>query len=221
MHRALKASWSRRGLTMIEILISTFIFATVLGLVGLTLITGTGTYKQDMQSSNQFSKANSLLDKVTKELTMISIGSLNPNPAPPLGSAVLDFRQLADWAAGAVVLSPTHRIQWQLAPGELNNGIDDNNDGLIDEGAVIMIRDVFGANPTTITLGKNVAEFLEGEIPNGNDDNGNGLDDEAGLSFERPAGEDLLIVRITTQTVGEMGHVTSKTYTTAIKMEVE
>ncbi len=209
----------RRGLTMVEILISTFIFATVLGLIGLTMITGTGTYQADMQTSQQYSKANSLLDHVVKEFAMVRTNSLNPNPVSPAHTASLQFQQLDDYVAGGMVWSALRRIEWQMATGELNNGMDDNGNGLIDEGNVVLITDDGGMNELTLNLGSNVAEYLEGETPNGLDDNGNGLLDERGLCFVRVG--NTLIVRITTQTVGELGHVTSKTYTTAVTLQID
>ena len=210
---------ARRGLTMIEILISTFIFATVLGLIGLTMITGTGTYQSDMQTSQQYSKANSLLDHVVKEFAMVRTASLNPNPISPAHTSSLQFQQLDDYVAGGIVWSSLRRIEWQMATGELNNGLDDNGNGLADEGNVVLIMDDGGMNELTLNLGSNVAEYLEGELPNGLDDNGNGLLDERGLTFVRVG--DTLIIRITTQSVGELGKITSKTYTTASTLQID
>jgi Tfp pilus assembly protein PilV len=208
----------RAGLTMVEILISTVIFAAVLGLVGLTMITGTGAYEQDMESSKQISKSSSLLDSTLKKLTMVQATSLNPDPTAPWGASSLQFRQLDDWTAGAIVWSDLRRLEWQLATGELNNGLDDNANGLVDEGRVVLITDDGGLNELTTTLGKDVAEYLEGETANGLDDNANGLIDERGLCFERKG--KVLIVRLTTLTVGDHGSVTPKSSTSAIKLEL-
>jgi len=83
-----------------------------------------------------------------------------------------------------IIPGPTSRIAFQNHPSDPDDGIDNNGNGLVDEGQVILMRNVGLANETTTVIVPWVREFTEGEIANGNDDNGNGLIDERGLSFE-------------------------------------
>lgn len=54
----------------------------------------------------------------------------------PLGADTITFQAVDDFAAGAVVLGNLNQLAFQYAPGEANNGIDDNGNGLIDEGGL-------------------------------------------------------------------------------------
>ena len=76
--------------------------------------------------------------------------------------------------------------------GEIDDGLDNNGNGLVDEGRVVLTENLGGADERDRILARRVRELLEGELDNGVDDNGNGLVDEKGFSFER-MGESLVI----------------------------
>ena len=74
--------------------------------------------------------------------------------------------------------------------------MDNNGNGIVDEGLIALITDPGGAAERREVLARFVAARLEGEEENGLDDNGNGLVDERGFSLVREGR--LLEVRITT-----------------------
>ena len=118
-------------------------------------------------------------------------------PQDPDGADALSFQTVVDVAGGAPVLGDERVLRSELSPVELDNGLDDDGNGLVDERIIVLVTDFGGPDERRMILVRNVREFLEGEDDNGLDDNGNGLVDEAGLSFDVENGS--LTVRITVQ----------------------
>jgi hypothetical protein len=207
---------TRRGTTLVEILISMLILVILLDALGVTVLRSTGAYRQGMSSAVLEGQARRLLERIASEFADVDRTTLNPNPLAPFGTSTLSYRRCEGWAGGAIVLGPTRQIRLTLEPGELDNGIDDNHNGRIDERRVVLVPDT--ATPaTTIGLGGWVREFAEGETPNGADDNGNGLVDERGLSFEHD-GNGTLTIRLTLERLDPQGRPVDFTVQTAVHM---
>jgi len=202
----------RAGFTLLEMMIA----VTVLGLVVAGVVTatraGTGTFKQNMAHGDVETKGRRVIAKLTRELTSANL--TNPAAlAPELGASSIDYQVPTDFAGGAMTWGPTMRLIREMEDGELDNGIDDNGNGLIDEGQLVSITDPFGVNKRVV-LAHGVAELLEGEEANNNDDNDNDLVDEPGLSFVLDG--DRLNLRITIQGQDPDGRLITRTTETVI-----
>ena len=103
-------------------------------------------------------------------------------------------------------------------PGELDNGVDDNGNGLVDECRIEFQPDVVGDPGLVIGWGSFVREYLEGEIPNGVDDNGNGLVDERGLCLTYDNASGVLTVRLTLERLDPLGRPLTRTVETAVQV---
>ena len=102
---------------------------------------------------------------------------------PPALNQV-EFALVEGWNGASADYGPLIRYQFEYMPGELDNGLDDNGNGLVDEGRIVRILDPDGAAQRTVIV-TGVREYLEGEIENNADDNGNGLKDEPGFTVQR------------------------------------
>jgi hypothetical protein len=107
-----------------------------------------------------------------------------------------------------VFWSPAERIGFQLRPGEIDNGVDDDGDGIVDDGRVVWTQDVGLASQTSTSWAEGVTEYFAGEIQNNLDDNGNGLIDERGLCFTVDASS--VVVRLTLQARSVNGILVTK-----------
>lgn len=206
------------GATLVEVIVAMTIFTLVLGMVGLATLSGQEAYKTGINRSHLENHARRTVDRIASEVLEAGTQWILPQPLPPLGNSTLNYRRNEGFAAGNIVWSTNRQIQFQYAPGELNDGVDNDGNGLIDDGVAVMIRDVGGANQQTITLSRWVPELLEGELPNGNDDNGNGLQDEQGLSFEYEPVEQRLTVRLTLQRPDVEGRIATSTVQTSVRI---
>jgi len=207
---------TRTGLSLVELLIAMLILTMLLGAIGMTVMRGGGAFKHGVAASVVESQARRGIDRIADEFSGARLASLAPNPAAPWGASTLDFDESAGFAAGVVIPGSTSRIARQSHPSDPDDGLDNNGNGLVDEGQIILMRDVGLATETTTVIVPWVREFMEGEIENGVDDNGNGLIDEGGLSFEI-AGQTLNI-RITLERMDPDQQPLVRTVETSIRL---
>jgi prepilin-type N-terminal cleavage/methylation domain-containing protein len=206
----------RAGFTLIEVLIAMTISAIVLGSAVTAAQRGVDAYRRSATNSALDAKVARALDRIKRELVGAGRDTLIPVPAAPFGSQVLEFQTEASWAGAAVAWGSSVQINWEPAPGELDNGIDDNGNGLVDEGVVVRIVDPGGPGEERVVLVRGVSELHEGELSNGIDDDGNGLIDEQGLSFDLNG--DTLNVRLSLESRGPNGTLLVRTLETSITL---
>lgn len=202
------------GFSLVELMISLTILSGVLWGVTVAVMNGQGAFERSMTSGDVQSQSRRVIDQMVRDLGGASRASLAPSATPPLGSSSISFQKPAGWKSGMIEWGPRIRYEVQLSPGELDNGVDDDGNGLVDEGMLVRIENVGKANERTRILTQGVSRFLEGEVDNGADDNGNGLQDEQGLSFDLDG--DTLNVRLSLERLGPNGDLVVRTYETSV-----
>lgn len=180
----------RRGSSLVELLVAVGVTAVVLGSVSLA-----AGRAQQLMNANEASlrldtRQSRAALKAMRLLLAAGTGSVTPDLTPPGGGAPtpwapqVQFRTCVDFQANAIVWGDLQSIGWERDVGELDNGVDDDGDGLVDEGALVWFEREGEADERRVVLASGVAELLEGEDFNGLDDNGNGLVDEAGACVD-------------------------------------
>jgi hypothetical protein len=145
------------------------------------------------------------------------LDSLAGFPASPGHDRTVTYDVIEDVSpADGSITWETRRLQHQYDPDDANDGLDNDGDGLIDEGRVVLIRDSGGADEQTVVLCSDVREYLEGESADGTDQNGNGLIDERGLCFELAAGR--LTIRLTLEVLDAEGRHATRTVETTVHL---
>ncbi|MCP3917442.1 MAG: hypothetical protein GY711_17995 [bacterium] len=205
----------RRGSALIEVLLAAMLLAT---LMGLTITVGTSSrraYRSGTLSTSLQGRMSFVANRITTELMAASTDSIQAVSTAPQWDPTITFERIesVDTATGAVTWT-TDRIGVEYATGETNDGTDENENGLIDDCVVVLVRDVGTANEQRVVLCTGVGEYLEGEAFNGADDNGNVLRDEQGLCFERRG--DALVVRISLQGMTDTDELMELTHETSI-----
>jgi hypothetical protein len=129
------------------------------------------------------SKASRIAERVLHAFWEADAASLAALPMSPVAHSGVTYAEVTSVSPSTgVVTTRTNRIQFEYDPRDPNDGLDNDGDGVIDEGRVVLIQNFGGgALQRTTVLGNGVREYLEGEIQNGADDNGNGLVDERGF----------------------------------------
>ena len=177
----------------------------------MTSMRAAGAFAQSSATGDLDARSARAMRRVSAELLGARWSTIDPLPALPFGSDDLEFEHSADTAGGAVAWGTRSRIQMELAGGELDNGLDDDGNGLVDERSIVLVHDADLPSERRATILSGVGELLEGELPNVLDDNGNGLIDEGGLSFSAQDGT--LTIRLTVQRTGPGGRVLTRTQT--------
>jgi len=210
-------SGGRAAMTLVELAISTTLIGIILSAIGLTVLTGKENFRQGMTAAALEVRASRALDRIVTELQGAGGLALSPDPVPPLGSSSLEFSVCTGYVGGARQWTPLIRIQRVDDPLDPPDGLDNDSDGTIDEGRVVLVRDAGGLNELQVTIVSGVRRFLQGELPNLVDDNGNGLDDEGGLSFV--VNDDrTLTIRLTLEARDPRGQPLVRTVQTSVHM---
>jgi hypothetical protein len=212
------------GFTLIEILIATTVLFLTLGAVAMVSNANNSAYRTGITNAQLESQVGIVIDRIVGELTMAGAETGAGNGALPsvvsgVGSAELSYSRADGIANGQVTWSPPRRIVLEYELGELDDGLDNNGNGLVDEGRLVLVEDEGGPNERRLVLTRWVSEYLEGEFPNGLDDNGNGMVDERGFCVERTAaGDESLLVRITLARREESGRLLRRTAQTSVRV---
>lgn len=211
-----RAPASRAGFSLVELLLAVALLSIVLASTAIVSSTGYRTYRASSAQSSAESRARRGLDRAATELRR-AVADTVPNPGGNLGMDLVEFRQAVGIdGTGNLQLGPLMRLALELDAGEPANGLDDDGDGLVDEGELVLTRDVGGPAQTRVVLVRPVRALLEGEATNLADDNGNGLVDERGFCVER-VGE-LLTLRLTIEDFEPSGRRILRTVETSIRL---
>lgn len=216
MRRFHRSRGRRAGFTLVEVLLSAVILASILGVVALVQDRG----RNAAHSSNAYTdanvKASRAVDRVVRELLPMGGDSATPSPSNALGTDTLTYQLSEGIVGGVVQWSAPRRIELQMAPGEADNGVDDDGDGLVDERALVLTLDVGTADQRSAILCDQITELFVGETANALDDNGNGIADERGFNLHRTG--DVLEVRVSVGVPGPSGSVISAAVETSFRI---
>jgi len=209
---------SSAGYTLIELLVAATVLALMLGAIALVGSANDRAYQTGITAAHLEAQTEVALDRIVRELRIAVIADFNPSPMPGTPDDSLEYSQAVDFVAGEVVLT-RRRLEFDYEVGELDDGIDNNGNGLVDEGRVILTEDPGGPDERQLVLTRWVSELLQGEIQNGLDDNGNGLVDEPGFCIERAdVGSRTLIVRLSLQRMDVQGRLMRRTAQTSTRI---
>ncbi len=210
-----KRRTSRAGHTILEVTISAAILAMIFGTVAFVAKSGSDLFTTSVARNDLESRARRALSQIQTELLSSDHSSLDAIAQSPVWSSQLVFDQVT-------AVSSTHgtpvwtssMIEFRYEQGEPDDGVDNDGDGLVDEGVVVFVKDWNGADEQTIVLCRDVAEMQEGEDVDGADNNDNQLTDEAGLSFDLIDGS--LVVRLTLQRIDAQGRLVTRSFESSV-----
>lgn len=186
------------GFTLIEIAFTTVVFGTIASATMMATLSAQSSSDASMSQSHLEQRVARALDIAVDEFATAGSSALSPTCAAPLGSDRLTYRRPTGIVGGAIAWDTASSLVFEYGGDDTNNGIDDDGDGWIDEGRIVLVRNVGLASQTRTIIAVDVPELATTELANGLDDNGDGLIDEKGLSF-RLTGRTL---RITLAIVG-------------------
>lgn len=201
---------------MIE-LIAAIVFVGITVVVGIRAVMVTGTVTRTTVSSSDLEqRLHRAMDQISRELMQAREETLDPVPELPMGASALTYERAEIDLTGRIVWTQPRSVELAPATDDPEDGIDNDGNGLVDEQEIWLVRDAGLISEQRSLIATGVAKQLEGEQENVSDDNLNELIDERGLSFEMRDG--VLLIRLTLQSRGEGGALTSRTSQTAIRM---
>ncbi len=175
----------RGGFTLLEILIALTILGLLLSSVGLLANGSKNAFSRGTTVSAMELRTGLTSDVIQRELSLALTGSLSPEIQSGQRVTELTYVRAVGWEGETTITTAPRTLRIEFDTAEANNGADDDGDGLIDEGILVLIEDVGLPTERRRVLARGLAEYAEGEIFNGVDDNGDGLADESGFAIER------------------------------------
>ncbi len=207
---------TRAGYTLVEMSIVVALLGIVISALMTIGVTSDRTYRTGTMAAHLEAQVENALARVVAELQVARRTSLAPDPIPGLGASSIEYVRPIGIVNGIVQWSTTRRLAIELEPGELQNGRDDNGNGLVDEKRLVLTEDVGGPSEHKYVITRWVRNLAAGEIANGADDNGNGLVDEPGFVVERF--DETLVVRLTLERLDGDGRLRTRTAETSVRM---
>ncbi len=204
------------GLTLVELAIGMTLVAMILGTTGMITLSSVEAYQSHRDDSQLDGLVRRTLDRMASELRMVQANGLSPNPTGQFGTSQLEYQENAGFSGGLISWGPGTRIELALEPGEIDDGVDNDADGLVDESLVRWVRNVGFASEASVVWAHGVTKLLEGEIANGLDDNQNGVVDERGLSFHLVG--TTLFIRLSMEALRHDGRIATRTMETSIRI---
>lgn len=192
----LRRSSERHGYTLVETCIVLVVLSLFVGAAARLVNGGSKAYEQNAGAAALDSRARRAVERVASELSASVRSTWSVTALAPLGTDTLQFRPCTGSSAGTITTGNLRRIALRRDPADANNGTDDDGDGLIDEGELVLTWDVGLSSETEAVIARGVAEYAAGETANAADDNANGLVDERGFSVVSDA-NGTLTVRLT------------------------
>ena len=206
---------ARSGYTLLEMLMVATLFAVSVGSVGMLLSSGNRAYQTSTLESSLVQQGRRALDRIAATVTRASTPSVEVLATGAIWYDAVDLDCLEDVAAdGTKTWRPT-AIRWTMEPDELDDGLDNNGNGLVDEGVVELVQDEGTAQELRVVLARWVSELGSGEEANGLDDDGDGLIDEGGLCVTRDG--DRLSLQIHLERRDKLGTLVSKALSTSVR----
>lgn len=181
----MKCGGTRAGATLLELVIAITLLVIVLGVPGMLLSTSSRAYSTGAASGEIDLLARRTIDAVRRRLDASGVVAI-PQAAggPGIGWSMVDFQRVSGFAGGIPTWGAPERFVLMPESGDPDDGVDNNNNGVVDEKRVIWFENFGLPGQQSRVLCSGVRDALEGEVSaNGVDDNANGLIDEEGLVF--------------------------------------
>ena len=198
----MRAGRGRRGFSLVELTIAIGLLGLVTGGV-LMVFDSTNRAFQSANASIELSRtARRTVDRLTEIVAFArrsSVSPAAPGAQAPFSTRQIDFQTAEAFAGGAATWSNTQRLEFQSSPFDPDDGVDNDQNGVVDDGLVVWTTDLGLADERSVVLARGVRELQARETANGADDNANGLIDEPGLCFDFDGQR--VVVRLTLERV--------------------
>lgn len=184
MARVTPRAGRRRGAALLQVAVATVIAVIGLGIAGTALSRAQTTSRDSALRTALDRRRAQGIDALIDALQDASASSIATDLSAGAAASSLTFRAKVGISGDTPTLGEATTLEWVIDPRETDNGLDDDRDGLVDEGFVRRTVGTGGTARTDVIV-RDVCRRLEGETVNSNDDNGNGAADERGFLLIR------------------------------------
>jgi hypothetical protein len=141
---------TEEGFTLLETVFCVGLAGIILAGVASVAMTSQDLIAEEFSIQGLDERGRRVVSRVVEELRQAVASSVRPLIISD--SSYIEFQKSAGFSGGAVQLAPLMRIAFVPADAELPDGLDNNGDGLADEGSVEVQE---GTNPP-VRISENV-----------------------------------------------------------------
>lgn len=214
--RATRTARARGGFTIVELVIAMAVMTTTLLAIGLVFERASRSYEEGQIDRTLEAQAHRATDFVVRQFLDAGVGQIVAPPLAPLGASNITYQRAQGWNGAGVDWGGLLTLRLELEEGELDDGADNNGNGLADERCLWWIANEGQPDEERRLVTRWVRELAPGETANGADDDGNGLQDDGGLSFELQG--NVLVVRLALERVAYRGRIASYATQTSVRL---
>ena len=142
---------ARRGFSLVESLIVVTLLAVLFLAVAQTSSRASDAFDEGGTEHALSTAAHRCLERISRTIEFADESLLASAPPGPLGKDDVTFQTPASFEGG-VVQWTGQRIFAELEPGEIDDGADNDGDGLVDERRVVLVQDWNGPAETAVRL---------------------------------------------------------------------
>ena len=141
------SSARRRAFTMIEITVAFLVFTVVIIPAGKLALDFSNSFSSLSTAMHQSSRGLVVMDRLVHELITGDFASVTLNV--PSGGGAIGFRKIVDVQDGVCLFGNPFRIELVPMEPRVDNGKDDDGDGLVDECGIRIWEDLppHGSSP--------------------------------------------------------------------------
>jgi len=207
---------TRAGFSLVELAVSAAILFLVISGVALVSAASDRAYRTGATAAQLEAQAAAAVERIVAELSIAGFDTFDVLPPNGVPDKDLQYLKATGFDGADVLWTGPRRLVLELEPGELDDGLDNNHNGLVDERQVVLIEDLGTAEERRLVLTRWVSELAVGELANGIDDNANALVDEPGFCVVR-SGESFT-VRLSLQRRDASGRLLSRSAATSTRV---
>jgi hypothetical protein len=212
-----RAGGKRAGITLLEVVLASGLLVTALGAVAMMSTKTEDAYQTASAALRIEQNLHRALHRAASELTTTGSDHLTPpNPAEAIAFQTIDFQSVVGNNGGLPALGSLSRLAMEISEGEIDDGVDNDFDGLVDEQEFVFRTGVGTGAEKRVVLCHDILEFTEGELEDGADNNGNLLADEPGFHFVRTG--DVLTLRLSAAGFDHNGMRITRTAELVVRM---
>lgn len=173
------------GYSLLELAMAAVILTIMLGSLALLGGSSAGALSAGTSQAELDAQLRRTIARIGDELLPSGLSAITPAALAPEGAAELSYRKSGGPVGGQNSWVDPRRFAFGYETGELDDGLDNNGNGLVDEGVVTWTIDAGLASEHAVVLCHGVRELDWREEDNDLDDDGDGLVDERGFAVQR------------------------------------
>ena len=137
-------SATRRALERGASLIELMIYLTVMAIVGIPIVMVTMNVSRASAEGDMLSRIQERNRAAIQRILSEYQEALSGTTTISADGKSLQFTSNGGFDGAGVIAGPVIRYEIRMDPGESANGVDDDNDGLIDEGSLVRVDQALG-----------------------------------------------------------------------------